>query len=157
MSEREHTYRIRVTWTGNRGVGTRGYREYGRDHTIAAAGKPDIPGSSDPAFRGSPDRWNPEELLVASASACHKLWYLHLCADAGIVVTAYVDEAVGTMREGEGRGAFTAIVLRPRVDIAAGGDADLARRLHDTAHERCYTANSVNFPITCEPEIRVTD
>ena len=155
MSEHEHTYRVRVAWTGNRGVGTRSYREYGREHTVAAAGKPDILGSSDPAFRGNADRWNPEELLVASASACHQLWYLHLCADAGIVVTAYADEAVGTMREGGGRGSFSGIVLRPRVDIAAGGDAAQARRLHDTAHERCYTANSVNFPITCEPEIRV--
>jgi organic hydroperoxide reductase OsmC/OhrA len=153
MTDREHSYRVRVQWTGNRGVGTRGYREYGRGHTIVAAGKPAIAGSSDPAFRGDADRWNPEELLVASASACHQLWYLHLCADAGVVVMEYVDEAVGTMREGPPRGAFTGIVLRPRVAIAAGGDLALARRLHETAHERCYTANSVNFPITCEPEV----
>jgi organic hydroperoxide reductase OsmC/OhrA len=155
MSDRTHTYRVRVEWTGNRGVGTRGYRDYGRDHTIAVAGKPDIPGSSDPAFRGDADRWNPEELLVASASACHKLWYLHLCADAGIVVTAYADDAVGTMRETPEPGAFTSIVLRPRVVIAAGGDAALAVRLHETAHARCFTANSVNFPITCEPDVSV--
>lgn len=155
MSEHEHTYRVRVTWTGNRGVGTRGYREYGREHVIAVPGKPDIPGSSDPAFRGNAERWSPEDLLVASASACHKLWYLHLCADAGIVVVAYEDDAVGTMRDGPDRGAFTGIVLRPRVTIAAG-DPALAVRLHATAHERCYTANSVNFPITCEPAIAVS-
>lgn len=153
MSEHEHTYRVRVAWTGNRGVGTRSYREYGREHTIAAAGKPDVPGSSDVAFRGNADRWNPEELLVASASACHKLWYLHLCADAGIAVVDYVDEAVGTMREGPDGGRFTGIVLRPRVTIAAGGDLAVAARLHETAHARCYVANSVSFPIACEADI----
>jgi organic hydroperoxide reductase OsmC/OhrA len=157
MSQHEHVYRVRVTWTGNRGAGTRSYREYGREHTIAAPGKPDILGSSDPAFRGDPQRWNPEELLLASASACHKLWYLHLCADAGIVVVAYVDEAVATLRERPEPGAFTSIVLRPRVTLAAGADAALAARLHHTAHARCFTANSVSFPIACEPEIVVGD
>jgi organic hydroperoxide reductase OsmC/OhrA len=155
MSDREHTYGVRIEWTGNRGVGTRSYREYGREHTIAAAGKPDIPGSSDPTFRGNADRWNPEELLVASASACHELWYLHLCADAGIVVTAYADDAVGTMREDDTGGAFTAIVLRPRVVIAAGGDLARAEHLHHEAHARCYVANSVRFPIVCEPRVQV--
>jgi organic hydroperoxide reductase OsmC/OhrA len=155
MGDRLHTYRVRVTWTGNRGAGTHGYREYGRDHTIAAPGKPDIAGSADPAFRGDRDRWNPEELLVASASACHKLWYLHLCADAGIVVTAYEDDAVGTMHDDPARGAFTGIVLRPRVTIAPGSDPARARALHETAHARCYVANSVSFPISCEPDIVV--
>jgi organic hydroperoxide reductase OsmC/OhrA len=155
MSEHEHTYRVRVTWIGNRGAGTRSYREYGREHAIAAPGKPDIPGSSDPAFRGDAARWSPEDLLVAAASACHKLWYLHLCADAGIVVTAYEDDATGTMQEGPERGAFTGILLRPRVTLASG-DPAVAVRLHQTAHRRCYIANSVTFPIACEPTISVS-
>jgi len=29
----------------------------------------------------------------------------------------------------------------------------LAARLHHDAHARCYVANSVNFPIECEPVI----
>lgn len=152
MAPHEHTYSVQVEWTGNRGSGTSDYRAYGREHSISAAGKPDIAGSSDPAFRGDAQRWNPEELLVASASACHQLWYLHLCADAGVRVLRYVDRAAGTMRDGE-RGAFTRIVLRPHVVIRAGDDAGLAARLHHDAHARCYIANSVNFPIDCEPVI----
>ncbi|WP_432382689.1 OsmC family protein [Duganella sp. P38] len=144
----KHHYQLTVTWTGNRGSGTSGYRDYDRDHAISAAGKPTIPGSSDPAFRGDATRWNPEELLVASASACHKLWYLHLCADAGIIVTAYEDAAAGTMHDDR----FERIVLRPRVTIAAG-DRELALQLHHVAHQKCYIANSVNFPILCEPSI----
>jgi organic hydroperoxide reductase OsmC/OhrA len=145
-----HHYRVTVAWTGNRGSGTSGYRDYDRDHCIRADGKPDLPGSSDPAFCGNPARWNPEELLLASASACHKLWYLHLCADAGIVVTAYVDRAQATMSEQTGR--FEQIVLHPQVSLAPGADQALARQLHHAAHQRCYVANSLNCPVLCEAE-----
>jgi organic hydroperoxide reductase OsmC/OhrA len=152
MTHREHGYQVSIQWTGNKGSGTSGYKSYGRDYTIQTSGKPHILGSSDPAFLGQKDRWNPEDLLVASASACHQLWYLHLCSDMGIVVLAYVDEAEGTMVETD-RGCFTKIVLRPRVTVRAGDDVELALRLHDSAHEKCFIANSLNFPVLCEPSI----
>lgn len=114
-----------------------------------------VPGSSDPAFRGTPDRYNPEDLLVASLSACHMLFYLHLCATGKVVVTAYEDEASGTMVEVPGTGGhFTEVMLRPRVTISSD-DADLAQSLHDKAHHLCFIANSVNFPVRCEPEVVV--
>lgn len=155
MAHREHHYRVRVEWTGNKGSGTSGYKAYSRDHTIEIAGKPAIHGSSDPAFLGDATRWNPEDMLVASVSACHKLWYLHLCGQAGIIVVAYADEAEGTMVEGD-KGHFTRIILRPKVTIRAGDDADLAARLHHDAHEKCFIANSLNFPVLCEPSIGST-
>ncbi|MEQ1688960.1 MAG: OsmC family protein [Sphingopyxis sp.] len=115
----EHHYRLHLDWTGNRGAGTADYRAYGREHRLSARGKPDIAGSSDPAFRGDAGAWNPEELLVASISACHQLWYLHLAAEAGIIVTAYVDDPVGVMTEdADGGGHFTAVTLHPRVTLA---------------------------------------
>ena len=150
MANREHHYRVSVEWTGNKGTGTSGYRSYARDYVIRSGARPVIAGSSDPAFLGDAARWNPEDLLVASAAACHKLWYLHLCADAGIAVLAYVDDAEGTMVEAEA-GRFTKIVLRPRVTIRAGDDLELAKRLHHAAHEQCFIANSLNFPVLCEP------
>jgi organic hydroperoxide reductase OsmC/OhrA len=153
MGHREHHYHVSVTWTGNQGSGTSGYKAYRRGHAIEAPGKAPILGSSDPAFLGDRTRWNPEDLLVASTSACHKLWYLHLCAEAGIAVLAYVDEAEGTMVEGE-KGRFTQIVLRPRVTVRAGDDVELAQRLHHDAHEQCFIANSLNFPVLCEPSIQ---
>jgi len=151
----EHHYAVDVEWTGNQGTGTSGYRAYGRDHSISAGAKPAIPGSSDPAFRGDPARWNPEDLLVASLSACHQLWYLHLCADAGIGVLAYRDHATGTMVEDSatGSGRFIHVVLHPQVTIRAAEDAGLAHRLHHDAHARCYIASSVNFAIEHEPVI----
>jgi len=120
---------------------------------IEAEGKPAIAGSSDPHFRGDRSRWNPEELLVASLSACHQLWYLHLCAEAGVVVVAYDDRAEGVMVERpDGSGAFARVVLHPRVTIRSG-DAQLALALHERAHALCFIARSVNFPVTCEPAI----
>lgn len=155
---RKHEYDTRLRWVGNKGEGTAGYRHYGRNHVIEAPDgtKPPIPGSSDPAFRGDADRWNPEELLVASVSACHKLWYLHLCADAGVIVTAYVDDAHGLMVETpDGGGRFEHVLLRPKVTIAPGSDPARAEALHAEAHAKCFIANSVNFPVECRPTIVV--
>ncbi|GGO80483.1 OsmC family protein [Nonomuraea cavernae] len=151
---REHRYHTTVTWTGNLGEGTSGYRTFSRDHEVSAEGKPAVHGSSDPAFRGDPARWNPEELLVASVSQCHMLWYLHLCATNGIVVTSYVDEAEGTMaEESGGAGRFTSVTLRPTVTIAAPEVHDKAVELHHEANRMCFVANSVNFPVRHEPRI----
>lgn len=154
--KREHRYAVTVTWRGNLGSGTSGYRAYARDNEIAADAKPSINGSSDPAFRGDRTRWNPEELLLASLSSCHQLWYLHLAADAGIIVTGYVDQAEGVMAEdADGSGRFIRVVLRPAVAVAAGSDIERAKALHHIAHEKCFIANSVNFPVMCEPRIVV--
>lgn len=154
MAGKRHSYRVTVEWTGNRGLGTPNHAGYSRDHTIAAGAKPPIAGSSDPAFRGDAARWNPEDLLLASLSACHKLWYLGLCAGAGISVVSYRDEAEATMvEEPNGAGRFVSAVLRPRIAIQAGGDIAVATRLHHDAHEHCFIANSVNFAVTCEPVV----
>lgn len=149
-----HQYTVGMTWTGNDGSGTQSYRGYRRDHEIAAAGKPPIPASSDPSFRGDPARYNPEELLVASLSSCHMLWYLHLCSVNGIVVLDYRDEAAGTMQEeDDGAGAFVRVVLKPRVSIAKGGDRGKALALHEEAHHLCFIARSVRFPVEVAAQI----
>lgn len=153
-TDRTHSFEVSVAWTGNTGEGTASYTSYRRAHEISGEGKPVIPGSSDPAFRGDKSRYNPEELLVASLSACHMLWYLHLCADAQISVTSYSDAASGTMQLTEdGGGHFTQVTLRPVVRIKEGGDSVLAKELHDRAHHLCFIANSVNFAVNVEPTV----
>ncbi len=148
MPGREHRYTVQVTWTGNEGTGTASYQGYSRAHRISGVGKTAIEGSSDPGFRGDPTRWNPEELLLASLSACHKLWYLGLCAEAGIRVEKYEDEAEGTMvEEPGGAGQFTSVMLRPHVTLRAGSDKAGAEALHARAHSMCFIARSVNFPV----------
>lgn len=153
-----HHYATRSEWTGNLGEGTTSYRAYSRDHVISARGKPELAGSSDPAFRGDASRWNPEDLLLAALSSCHMLWYLHLCSEARIVVLAYHDDAAGIMAEEPGGGGrFTQAMLRPVATLAAGGDAALAKALHDKAHRLCFIANSVNFPVSIEATVRLSD
>jgi organic hydroperoxide reductase OsmC/OhrA len=153
-SDTLHRYPIRMAWTGNTGGGTAEYRGYERAHEYSVPGKPVIPGSSDPTFRGDASRYNPEELLVMSISSCHMLWYLHLCAEAKIVVTAYEDNAVGTMTmTADGGGHFTDVILRPTVTLAAGSDVALATSLHEGAHHWCFIANSVKFAVHCEPRV----
>jgi organic hydroperoxide reductase OsmC/OhrA len=151
-----HHYETTLRWTGNAGSGTSDYRSYRRDHEIHGDGKPAIPGSSDPAFRGDPGRWNPEELLVVALAQCHMLWYLHLCAVGGVVVTDYADTATGTMTMDAtgGGGEFTEVTLRPAVTVADPSMVDKALALHDEISAVCFIARSVNFPVRHEPTVR---
>jgi organic hydroperoxide reductase OsmC/OhrA len=151
-----HHYQINLQWTGNEGTGTSDYRSYKRDHLLSGLGKMlEIPGSSDPSFRGDPGRYNPEELLVASLSACHMLWFLHLCAVNKIVVIDYQDEATGIMEETEdGGGRFREVTLHPVVTVAEQEMAARTEALHHEAHRLCFIANSCNFPVKHQAEVR---
>ncbi|MEV5001391.1 OsmC family protein [Nocardioides sp. LML1-1-1.1] len=151
----DHHYALDLVWQGNRGSGTTGYRDYGRDVLLTAAGKPDLAGSADPTFRGDASRWNPEELLLAALAQCHLLSYLHSAVTHGIVVTAYDDSPVGTMAQAGQGGHFTEVVLRPRVTVADPAHVQLAREIHHEASENCFIAASVNFPVRHEPVIEV--
>ena len=148
----QHNYKLTVAWTGNTGTGTSGYKEYERNHSILVDNKVDILASSDAAFRGDKTKHNPEDLLLASVSSCHMLWYLHLCAVAGIIVTAYVDNATGIMTEtADGGGKFTEITLNPVITIQDISMQEKANELHKKANELCFIANSINFPVHHKP------
>lgn len=158
MMNKEHQYKTSLVWTGNKGMGTINYRAYERNYTITVDGKPALLGSSDPSFLGDRTKYNPEELLVASLSSCHLLWYLHLCADAGITVTDYQDKAIGTMQELEnGSGHFIEVMLQPIVTITDASLITLANELHARANKMCFIANSCNFPVKHKPTCLVAD
>lgn len=151
---KHHRYSVDVRWTGNLGDGTASYRGYRRSHELSAPGKAPIAGSSDPAFRGDADRYNPEELLVGALSACHMLWFLHQCADAGVVLETYEDSPEGVMEEAaDGGGRFVEVVLRPRTTVRGDVAPALLRQLHERSHALCYVANSMNFPVRVEPAV----
>lgn len=148
----EHSYELAVEWTGDRGTGTTSYTGYGRDHIISAEGRPKIRGTADPGFRGEDNRWNPEQLFVASLSQCHMLWFLHLCSQNGVVVLEYVDRPLGTMvTRPDGAGEFTDVLLRPAVVVGAGDQVDRAQSLHARANQMCFIARSVRCPVRHEP------
>jgi organic hydroperoxide reductase OsmC/OhrA len=151
----EHRYALTVTWTGNTGEGTSTYRGYRRTHQVTAEGPPELLGSADRTFHGDRERWNPEQLLLASLAQCHMLSYLHTCVEAGVVVTHYVDRPTGSMRtETDGSGRFTEVVLRPEVIVADDTMVESAIKAHHRANELCFIANSVNFPVRHEPSVR---
>jgi organic hydroperoxide reductase OsmC/OhrA len=151
----EHHYTVDVAWLGNRGTGTSGYREYGRENTISAAGKHPIDASADRTFYGNADRWNPEELLVAALSECHMLSFLHVAVQHGVVVTDYTDAAEGTMLQVGDGGHFTGVTLHPVVTVTEPIDDGLLAALHHEASQKCFIANSVNFPVRHEPRVIV--
>jgi len=152
--DKYHTYHINLIWTGNRGSGTKTYRGYSRDHIISVNGKPDIPFSSDQTFRGNPERYNPEEMLLASISSCHMLWYLHLCAVNGVVVMEYTDNPTGKLIENaDGSGRFEEVVLHPQMVVSEKFMVEKAKELHYDANKMCFIANSVNFPVNHFPVI----
>lgn len=154
-----HSYEADVTWTGAGAVGTVGYTSYSRDHEVRVGTKPPLLGSADPAFRGDPSRYSPEELMVAALAQCHMLWFLHLASADGVVVIAYADRATGRMRvEAAGHGQFTEVVLHPSVTLAHAARADGraitdddVAALHARAREHCFIARSVNFPVRHDP------
>ncbi|MEM8583486.1 MAG: OsmC family protein [Bacteroidota bacterium] len=151
-----HNYTIQLEWTGNKGSGTLDYRAYSRDHELGSAQKlMTIPGTSDPKFRGDAARYNPEELFIASLSACHMLWYLHLCADHGVVVLDYTDEAEGIMQMNEdGSGQFQKIILKPRVQVSKDSMMVQAQELHELAHEKCFISRSVRCELVVLGEVK---
>lgn len=145
---KEHHYKAKIQWTGNKGTGTNNYRSYERSHTISVENKPVIEGSSDPAFRGDRTKYNPEEMLLASLSSCHMLWYLHFCSEEGIIVTDYTDNATGIMVETvDGSGHFKEVTLNPKVTVTEKSMIEKAKELHHKANTYCFIANSVNFPV----------
>jgi len=154
--KKEHHYKTKTIWKGNRGKGTFNYTSYDREHIIRVENKIDIIGSSDPNFRGDNTKHNPEEFLVSSVSSCHMLWYLHLCSSEGIIVLNYEDEAFGTMVENEnGSGYFSEIILNPLVTVSKETMAQRAILLHEEANKYCFIANSLNFPIRHNVKINV--
>lgn len=158
MAQKEHRYTTKVVWTGNQGSGTSTYTSYNRNHTLSIDHKADLLCSADTPFRGDGTKHNPEDMLVYALSSCHMLWFLHFCADNGIVVVDYTDQAEGIMIEKEGGGGhFKTVILHPKVTITDQNQIELANSLHDKAHEKCFIANSCNFPVQHQAECMTID
>jgi organic hydroperoxide reductase OsmC/OhrA len=157
MGDKKHSYHTNLTWIGH-SEKMPSFKRHNRSYVLEIEGKPPIPGSSDPGFRGDGSRWNPEDLLVAALSSCHHLFFMYLCGQAGIEVLGYEDRAEGTMEENaDGSGQFSEVTLRPRVKLAPGSDVKAAELIHHTSHEKCFIARSVTFPVRNEPVFEVAD
>ena len=148
MGQNVHSYEVSLNWTGNRGTGTSGYKDYGRDHSVTAVGLPVLLGSADKTFHGDWDRWNPEQLLVTALSQCHMLSYLHVAVQHSVVITKYEDTATATLvLNSDGSGQIESVTLHPQLAVADPTTEALALTLHHEAADKCFIARSVNFPV----------
>jgi organic hydroperoxide reductase OsmC/OhrA len=151
-----HSYTGKIIWTGNNGTGTSDYTTYQRNFDFLLANKITLACSADTPFRGDGSKHNPEDFLLGAIASCHMLWYLHLCADAQIIVTGYEDTPLGIMiQKPIGGGCFEKVTLKPVVTILNLDKKELAMQLHAKANECCFIANSLNFKVSHEPSILV--
>jgi organic hydroperoxide reductase OsmC/OhrA len=154
----QHQYSLTIKWTGNKGTGTNNYTAYDRSHSVTIENKPELLCSSDAAFRGDKTKYTPEDLLLASLSSCHMLWYLHLCSESEIIVTDYVDNAKATMIVTEdGGGYFSEVTLYPEITITDRLMQQKANQLHLKANKLCFIANSCNFPVHHQPIYKIKE
>jgi organic hydroperoxide reductase OsmC/OhrA len=149
----QHSFRIHLTWEANEG-GTIAEKGYSKNYNLKGDGiDSSILGSSAPAFMGSENRYNPENLLIGSLASCHMLWFLYLAKMANINVIHYKDEPNGILQLEGSQGRFIEITLMPQITITDQTRINDVKRLQEKAHEKCYIANSVNFPVKVEPNV----
>jgi organic hydroperoxide reductase OsmC/OhrA len=149
-----HRYSAALAWHGSTAAGL---QDYSRDHLVSCyPARDELALSSDPHFRGTAARLNPEQLLVAAASSCQLLSFLAVAARARVDVFAYIDNAEGFMSESGRPMRIERVVLRP--EVAVRGQISEARvtRLLDLAHQECFIANSLLTEITIEPVVTIT-
>lgn len=102
-----------LEWTGPAKGPTRDPATFSRDLNLTVDAIT-LPMSSAPSYRGDPSRANPEQLFVASLSACQALTYLFLAAKNGVAVVGYTDDAEGRLGVAEGKIRMSRVTLRPQ-------------------------------------------
>ena len=145
-----------LEWIGATRGPTRDPVTFSRDLSVSVDAIT-LPMSSAPGYRGDPTRANPEQLFVASLSACQALTYLFLAAKNGIAVVAYADDAEGRLGLADGKIRMSHVTLRPQIRLEAGANEARARELVMKAHEGCFIANSVNTPVEIVPTFAFAD
>jgi organic hydroperoxide reductase OsmC/OhrA len=143
-------FRCHLDWSGAAKGPTRDPVSFSRDLDVTA-GSVALPMSAAPGFRGDASRANPEELFVASLSACQALTYLFLAAKHGVAVTGYTDDAEGRLGLSDGKMRVSRVTLRPRITLADPASEATARELVEKAHGDCFIANSTTTPVLIEP------
>ncbi|KRD11254.1 osmotically inducible protein OsmC [Flavobacterium sp. Root901] len=143
----KHLFKAQLNWTSNQNSGE-SKKFYNKTHKIQIEGKSVLDVSAAKAFKGDPELYNPEDLLLGSLVSCHMMSYLYVCSQNGIEVLEYSDNAEATLEVNpDGSGRFVEVRLYPKVTIANSDKVNLALELHFKANQLCFIANSCNFPV----------
>ena len=147
----KHLFKAQINWTSSENQEPSKRKFYSKSHQIKIEGKPVLNVSAAKAFKGDPELYNPEDLLLSSLVSCHMMSYLYVCSQNGIEVLEYSDNAEATLEVSpDGSGRFVEVRLKPNVKIANADKMDLAIELHTKANQLCFIANSCNFPVLHE-------
>ena len=133
-------YRAKTAWSSAR----RG--------TLSASGKPNIVVGSPPEFKGEPDIWAPEELLVGSLNTCMMLTFLTLAQAKGLTPVGYESEAEGLLANIEGKYRITEVTVRPRVSLKGKAELERAREIMESVEAQCFISNSIKSKVTLTAE-----
>ena len=126
-----------------------------RRGTLSALGKPNIVVGSPPEFKGEPDIWAPEELLVGSVNTCMMLTFLTLARAKGLTPVGYESEADGLLENIEGKYRITKITVRPLVSLKGKAELELAREIMGSIEAQCFISNSIKSKVTLVAEFVV--
>ncbi|AOC94606.1 OsmC-like protein [Flavobacterium anhuiense] len=151
----KHTFKAKLNWNSRQNQEESSKRFYSKTHQIKIEGKPVLDVSAAKAFKGDPELYNPEDLLLSSLVSCHMMSYLYVCSQNGIEVLEYSDNAEATLEVNpDGSGRFTEVRLHPKVKISNSDQIELALELHQKANQLCFIANSCNFPVLHEAFVK---
>jgi organic hydroperoxide reductase OsmC/OhrA len=137
-------FRARTRWTGSTGEG---WEDYDRTHTAQVSEQ--TVSLTTAEEQGDPRLANPELLLLAAASSCQMLWFLHLAAKARIDVVAYDDRCEAEMPDDR----ITRVVLRPEITVSGDASQERVLKLCEQAHRQCNVAKSLSCPVELEPAL----
>ncbi|HUZ45682.1 MAG TPA: OsmC family protein [Terriglobia bacterium] len=142
-SHRSFHYQSRLVWDAARRAST------------SVDGKPAVPVSSPPEFKGDPACWSPEDMLVAAADACLLMTFLAYSQREELELVKYESSADGALEFADGKYRFTEVILRPSLTFKTEDDAEIARMVLEEAHRDCIITNSITAAVKLEPEISV--
>ncbi|OXB02804.1 OsmC family protein [Flavobacterium pectinovorum] len=147
----KHLFKAELNWASSPNPEQSASKFYSKSHKIVIEGKPVLNVSAAKAFKGDPELYNPEDLLLSSLVSCHMMSYLYVCSQNGIEILEYSDNAEATLEVNpDGSGRFVEVLLNPKVKISNQDKIDLAIELHTKANQLCFIANSCNFPVLHE-------
>ena len=143
-----HLFKVALNWMKKDNISSSSTRIYTKSHHISIEGKPDLEVSAAKAFKGDPNLYNPEDLLLSSLTSCHMMSYLYCCMQYKIEVISYQDHSEATLQVNpDGSGKIVKVDLFPEIIISDSSQIELALSLHKKANELCFIANSCNFPV----------
>lgn len=146
--KKEYRFEVQTQWR-------KGQFDNPKTHVSQIKGKREVVVSAAREFKGEPDKYNPEDLLLSALSSCHMMSYFYVCRQNGIEIESYTDNAQGILElQPDSSGAFQKVILNPQVTLKDTSQNDLAINLHKKAHQLCFIANSVNFTVEIEPVVR---